>query len=205
MPGPRHFIQRVTRPFVAIAAACTIFAACGGSGATPTPTRIAPTLVPQTPVAGLPAMTLESVFPDDGPFPGQYACLGLNTSPPLHWSGAPAGVKAFVVFMDDPDAGGTFTHWVVYNIPASETELPEAIPATKSFDNGVQQGLNGSGTIGYTGPCPPKRVLHHYRFFVYALDAALTVDAGVTRQEVTNAMNGHILAIGKLTGTYTRP
>jgi hypothetical protein len=150
-------------------------------------------------------MTLESVFPNDGPFPGQYGCLGQNTSPPLHWSSAPAGARVLVVFMDDPDAGGTFTHWVVYNIPASETELPEAIPATKSFDNGVQQGVNGSGKIGYTGPCPPKRAVHRYRFFVYALDAALTVDAGVTRQEVTNAMNGHILAIGKLTGTYSRP
>ena len=205
MPGPRHFAQRAALPLLMIVAACTMFAACGDSGATPTATRIAPTLVPQTPVANLPAMTLESVFPNDGSFPGQFACLGQNVSPPLHWSGAPAATKAFALFMDDPDAGGTFTHWVVFNLPATETGIAEALPATKSIDNGVKQGMNGLGKIGYTGPCPPKRVAHHYRFFLYALDAALTIDGGVTRQDVTNAMNGHILAIGKLTGTYTRP
>jgi Raf kinase inhibitor-like YbhB/YbcL family protein len=205
MPVRRRSSHRGALAALIVAGCCTMLAACGGSSATPTPIRIAPTLVPQTPVAGLPEMALESVFPDGGSYPGQYACLGQNTSPPLHWSNVPAGAQAFSVFMDDPDAGGTFTHWVVFNLPATATEVVEALPPTKSFDNGVKQGVNGLGKIGYTGPCPPKNTTHRYRFFVYALDAPLALDGGVTRQDVTNAMNGHILAIGKLTGTYSRP
>lgn len=206
MPKARHFVRRAALRVSAFVVLCVVLSACGGkASAPPTATRAAPTLVALTPVAALPTMTLQSVFADGASFPGQYTCIGLNTSPPLFWGGAPAATKTVSVFMDDPDAGGTFTHWVVYNLPGSETGIPEALPASAHFDNGVQQGINGIGNTGYAGPCPPKGALHHFRFFVYALDAALTLGDGVTKQEVTNAMNGHILAIGKLTGTYRRP
>jgi hypothetical protein len=77
--------------------------------------------------------------------PGENTCSGLNTSPPLRWTGAPAAAKAFVVLMDDPDAGGTFQHWLIYNIPPAATGFLTAIPTATSFDDGTQQGPNGAG------------------------------------------------------------
>jgi len=109
--------------------------------------------------------------------------------------------------MDDPDdvdaPGGVFTHWVLFNIPAGTRELAPAIPAQDQLPSGALQGKNDFGKIGYGGPCPiPGSDPHHYRIIIYALDQLLDLEAGVSKEQVLDGMQGHILAQGQLTGTY---
>jgi len=145
-----------------------------------------------------------SAFQDGGRIPQKYTCDGENTSPPLSWTGAPEGTKTFALIVDDPDApGGTFTHWVIFNIPATEDNLPASIPNTPTLSAGVMQGINGAGKIGYAGPCPPSGV-HHYVFTLYALDTTLNLQPGSTKQDTLNSMQGHILAQTQITGLYSK-
>jgi len=108
--------------------------------------------------------------------------------------------------MDDPDApSGTFTHWVIYDIPTSWTMIEAGTPPQKQLpDSEVKQGKNGFGSIGYKGPAPPPGKPHHYHFTLYALDAPTGLAAGATRDELTKAMEGHIIAQKELVGTYGR-
>ncbi len=132
-------------------------------------------------------------------------CDGTDISPRLSWGGAPTGVKTYALILDDPDsAGGTFTHWVIFNVPGDAMGLPENVPKERSLDNGAAQGKNDFGKIGYNGPCPPAGKTHHYTFHLYALDTALSLDPGASASEVRNAMQGHVLARGELMGTYSR-
>jgi len=150
-------------------------------------------------------MTLmSSAFNDGEQIPAKYSCDGEKISPPLAWTNAPAGTKTFLLIVDDPDAPrGTFTHWVIFNIPASVTSLPENVPTNPTLSNGATQGLNGAGRIGYTSPCPPSGT-HRYMFQLYALDTQLTLAPSATKQDVLNAMQSHILAQTTLTGLYGR-
>jgi Raf kinase inhibitor-like YbhB/YbcL family protein len=144
-------------------------------------------------------------FQDGGSIPTRYTCDKQDVSPPLAWGEPTAGARCLVLIMDDPDApGGVFTHWLLFNLPADSRELPEAVPAQNELPNGALQGKNDIGKIGYGGPCPPSGVTHHYRFTIYALDQPLDLEAGVSRQQVIDAMRGHSLAWGQLTGTYQR-
>lgn len=149
-------------------------------------------------------MTLSSAaFADAQAIPDKYTCHGQDISPPLQWSGVPSPAKSIALTVEDPDApSGTFTHWVIFNVPATATGFPENVSKTAVLPNGVQQRNNSFGNIGYNGPCPPGGKLHHYLFKIYALDTILTLDAGAGRQELLKVMNGHILAHGELTGTY---
>jgi len=107
--------------------------------------------------------------------------------------------------MDDPDApGGVFTHWVLFNLSAAGRGLPEAVPAQAQLPERLLQGKNDFGRVGYGGPCPPRGRPHRYQFNLYALDQPLTLEAGASRKQVTEAMQGHILAQGQLTGIYQR-
>ncbi len=137
--------------------------------------------------------------------PKEYTCEGANSSPPLHWTGTPAGARAQVVILDDPDApGGTFYHWLVYDIPVSVAELPAGVPKDEVLANGAKQGKNDFGKPGYGGPCPPTGSEHHYRFRVFALDTPLNLDSGRSAADVTKAMKGHILAFGELVARFSR-
>lgn len=151
------------------------------------------------------ALTLSSkAFSAGSPIPVVYSCKGRSISPPLAWSNTPAGAKTLALIMDDPDAPiGTFVHWVVFNIPASVNQLPEAVPASAKLDDGTQQGNNGAGKIGYTGPCPPSGT-HRYFFKLYALDAQLSLSSGASKDQLLQAMQGHILAQGELMGTFSK-
>ncbi|MGA7991822.1 MAG: YbhB/YbcL family Raf kinase inhibitor-like protein [Thermoanaerobaculia bacterium] len=132
--------------------------------------------------------------------PKRHACDGENVSPPLAWTGAPAAAKAFAVVCDDPDARN-FTHWVLINVPAGTTELPEGLrPGT--LPAGAGEGANDFGGIGWGGPCPPSGE-HRYEFRLYALDAPLSA-VSLTKQRLETAMDGHVLAEAKLVGTYRR-
>jgi len=154
------------------------------------------------------AMTLSltsPVFTNGAPIPDRDTCDGANVSPPLKWMGTPSGAKSLALICEDPDApGGTWTHWVLYNIPPTTTELPEGVPATPSTPDKLQQGTNDFKQAGYGGPCPPGGASHRYFFRLYALDTELSLPAGTTEADLLQAIKGHILAGGELMGTYKR-
>ena len=100
----------------------------------------------------------------------KYTCDGQDISPGLTWADPPASTKSFALVVQDPDAPrGTFTHWIIYNIPATAKELPEGIKIGEVTDNKMMQGLNDFGNYGYNGPCPPGKKTHRYFFYLYAL------------------------------------
>ena len=137
--------------------------------------------------------------------PTKYTADGDDVSPELRWNGAPPNTKSFALICADPDAPrGTWTHWVLFNIPADKTSLPERVPTEKELADGSRQGKNDFGKIGFGGPDPPKGGPHRYFFKVYALDTKLDLPAGATRQQVLDAIEGHILAEGQLMGKYGR-
>jgi len=161
---------------------------------------------PDLPDEGETTLSLSSpVFQEGEDIPITYTCDGQDISPPLTWVEPPPETQSFALVMDDPDApGGVFTHWLLFNLPADNRELPEAVPTHNELANGALQGTNGFDTIGYGGPCPPAGLAHHYRLTIYALDQALDLVAGASRKQVIDAITGHILAWGQLTGMYQR-
>jgi Raf kinase inhibitor-like YbhB/YbcL family protein len=158
--------------------------------------------IPPTPEQPSGVFTLTSEYFASGqPIPEKYSCKGQDVSPALAWSQAPKGVKTFALIMGDPDApGGTWMHWVLYNIPAETSTLPEAMPA--AGDTG-EPGINSTGKPGYMGPCPPGGT-HRYFFKLYALDTALDFTASPNSAALTAAMQGHILGQAELMGTYSK-
>lgn len=143
-----------------------------------------------------------NAFSEGGSIPVRYTDQGDNVSPPLSWSAAPANTKSYAVICQDPDSSsGDFTHWIIFNLPANTTQLNESIPPEGSLTNGAKQGTNDLGKIGYSGPDPPSGV-HRYVFTVYALDINLNLNAGATKTDFLNAIKGHVLAQGILTGKY---
>ena len=151
------------------------------------------------------AFTLSSTaFNNDANIPSRYTCDAgtQNPSPVLSWKDAPAGTQSFVLIMHDPDAPmpGGFTHWVLFDVPASTTQLPEGF---QPGSVGVS-GNSGFRRAGYGGPCPPSGV-HHYHFTLSALDtASLGLQAGATKADVEKAMQGHVLGTAELVGLYQR-
>lgn len=144
-------------------------------------------------------------FAEGQPIPSKYTCDGENISPPLNWDEVPEAAKSFALICDDPDApGGTWVHWVLYDLPATVRSLGEGVETTEAVLHGSKQGINDFKRIGYGGPCPPAGALHRYYFTLYALDGELHLKAGATKSEVETAMKGHILSQGKLMGTYKR-
>lgn len=130
-----------------------------------------------------------------------YTCDGKNISPSIRWENAPAGTKSFVLICDDPDApGGTWDHWVLFNIPAQVTHFDEGIVILPS---GTVEGINSWKKKGYGGPCPPTGE-HRYFFTLYALDVILNLSEGATKQEVLTAAEGHVLAKTSMIGLYKR-
>jgi Raf kinase inhibitor-like YbhB/YbcL family protein len=134
-----------------------------------------------------------------GAMPVDLTCDGANHSPALTFSAPPRGAASLAIVFDDPDAAG-FTHWTVYNLPPDTLSLPEAIDLSSM---GALAGDNDFHRGGYAGPCPPRFELHHYVIRVYALDARLTLPAEATRAALDEAMNGHVLAQGSLSATFS--
>lgn len=147
--------------------------------------------------------------------PKDHTADGKNVSPALAWTGAPAGTKQFALVFDDPDVqfgGQTFVHWVVYKIPATAKGLPAELPMDPTLTAptapaevaGVSQGLSGFRRAGYRGPAPPPGKPHHYTFTVYALDAELPLEPGLNRNQLMEAIKGHIIGQGSLVAIYER-
>ena len=144
-------------------------------------------------------------FQEGDKIPARYTCEGQDVSPVLTWDEPPAETQSFALIMDDPDAPvGVFTHWVLFNLPADSRGLSEAVPTQPHLPDGSLQGENDFGSIGYGGPCPPSGRPHRYQFTLYALDGTLDLKAGASKKQVIDAMQGHILAQGRLIGTYQR-
>ncbi len=151
------------------------------------------------------ALSISSpAFKNGASIPALYTCISTNISPTLSWSGQPSATKSFALIMDDPDApGGTWVHWVIYNIPASARGLQEAAPTKAQLSDGSLNGVNSSGNLGYDGPCPPSGS-HRYFFKLYALDAMLDLPSGENKQKLLSVMQDHILAQGELMGTFSK-
>ena len=146
------------------------------------------------------ALTI-TAFAAGGLIPAKFTCEGANISPELRWSEAPINTKSFALIVDDPDAPvGTFTHWVLFDVPADRASLAEGASAI-----GVA-GKNDFGRAGYGGPCPPRgHGPHRYYFTLYALDiASVKLKAGAGRREIETALRGHILAQAAYLGRYER-
>lgn len=138
-------------------------------------------------------------FMDGGRIPRKYTCDGDNVAPPLEWSGVPDGSRSVAIICEDPDApAGAFTHWVVYDIPVGKHRLYEGSSLGHA-------GVNDFGNTGFGGPCPPKQDhAHHYHFRVYALDTDSLGPPGLSKHDAREAMSGHVLEEGELTGVYKR-
>jgi len=151
---------------------------------------------------GVTAMEISSsAFNDGDLIPAIYTCDGKNISPPLTWKDAPATTKSFALICDDPDASkGTWTHWVLYNIPTATSTLEENV---QRLPSGTQVGFNSWPQDKYNGPCPPSGT-HRYFFKLYALDVMLDLSGKVTTEILQKNIKGHILANAVLMGKYSR-
>jgi len=144
-------------------------------------------------------------FQNGGNIPKKFTCDGADVSPELHWTSLPAGTQSLALIADDPDAPvGTWTHWVLFDLPAQTTSLPENVPKVDELPSGGRQGRNDFRKIGYGGPCPPPGKPHRYFFKLYALDKKLDLKPGASKQDVEQAIQGHILGQAELMGRYQR-
>jgi Raf kinase inhibitor-like YbhB/YbcL family protein len=143
--------------------------------------------------------------------PRDHSPDGRNESPPLSWRGLPDAAREVAVLCEDYGAGNPppWVHWIIYNVPASVTGLPQGIPFDPAdpMPAGLErarQGNNGWGLAMYRGPAPPIGAEHEYVFTVLALDAVLDLPAGLTRAELLEATEPHVIGRGTLVATYTR-
>jgi Raf kinase inhibitor-like YbhB/YbcL family protein len=137
-------------------------------------------------------------FAPGKPMPAAYAYKGQNISPEVRIGNVPANARSMVLIVDDPDApSGLWTHWLVWNLPADTTSIPEGkLPA------GAVQGKNSSGHVRYDGPAPPSGT-HRYFFRLYALDTTLHLPSGSDRAALLAAMEGHVVGAGETFGVYS--
>jgi Raf kinase inhibitor-like YbhB/YbcL family protein len=141
-----------------------------------------------------------TAFADGAEIPAKYTADGKNISPPLAWSFLPDGTRSLALIVHDPDApSGDFTHWLGWDIDPEPPGLDEGAPAPT-------EGANGRGETGYMGPSPPSgHGTHRYFHELLALDAAPDLDSGASREQLEEALSGHVLAKAELIGTYERP
>ena len=136
-------------------------------------------------------------FDDGASIPVRYTCDAEDVSPPLVWDGVPEQAGAFALVVRDVDADG-FVHWVLTDIPANVTSLPDGMGDTVGI-----AGRNDFGRVGWGGPCPPSGQ-HRYEFTLYAMTAPLQLDGAPDADEVDRALGANLLAEARLTGVYTR-
>lgn len=135
-------------------------------------------------------------FSHKGHIPVKYTCEGEDVNPPLEFTEVPEGTRSIALIVEDHDApGGIFDHWLVWNITPNEVIAEKNSPGIN--------GRNSFGNTGYNGPCPPSGV-HRYFFKAYALDDMLTLEQGSGKQELLDAMHGHVVAAAEIVGLYTK-
>ena len=195
----------------------SLLVSCGCTSMAPSPS--APVSPPVSPSLAQPGSQLTS-SPSPSPsgsftlnvasltpgstLPGVYSCEGAGKSPVVSWEGIPTGTKSLVLILDDPDApGGTFTHWIVYNIPPDAHSIPSGQTARKVLENGAQQGDSTARSRGYYPPCPPVGTTHRYLFRLYAVDMDI-VQPTADRESIDRALPGHTLEKTEFLTTFTR-
>ncbi len=145
-------------------------------------------------------------FKDGDGIPTKFTCEGDDVSPPLKWENSPIGTKSFVVILEDPEdttaPGGIFLHWTIFNIPSDTMELAENVSATSQMPKNVKEGKNDFGKIGYGGPCPDGSGKHKYRFTLYSIDIKLSLETGISKEQLLNSIKGHIIEQAELRGLY---
>jgi Raf kinase inhibitor-like YbhB/YbcL family protein len=201
MPLNPAIIGAVT---IAAALAATISPDREGSSEAAAPTEMS------VPVADL--VLTSPAFAHETPIPLRYSAYAEELTPPLEWSGAPEGTLSYALILDDPDDGARpYVHWVLYNIPASLTGLPEGLTGEGVFTEpetvaGVTQGLNNRRRASYYGPEPRRGdPPHGYRFTLYALTAEPTLAEGLNAEGLREAMAGKIAAETVLVGRFAAP
>jgi Raf kinase inhibitor-like YbhB/YbcL family protein len=160
----------------------------------------------------MPGLTLTSpAFEDGSIIPSKFTQSDPNpVSPKLEWTHVPANTVSFVLLVHDPDVAlekktGDVLHWLAFNIPGTARDLPEGVPPNAMLPDGMVQAKNRRGNVGFLGPgAPAVGPYHHYTFELFALDTKLDLGADATRQEVLNAMEGHIVGKGVLVGRFHR-
>lgn len=184
------------------ALACAVFDSSCGHGAATTPEIEFPN-VPKLDVTS-------SAFAAGAEIPRDNTCEGADVAPALAWANAPAATRQFAIIVDDPDAPDpakpqqTWVHWVLVGIPGKVTSLPAQGSAGSGaqLPVGASAGTNDFGKRAWGGPCPPTG-RHRYFFKVYAVDVALG-PPGIKKSDLLVAMQGHVLAMGSLIGTYAK-
>lgn len=149
----------------------------------------------------MPIEITSPAFKDGEQIPSRYAKDGADVSPPLEWSGVPGGTRQLALVCHDPDAPRPhgWTHWVVYGLPADATGIPEG------GGEGYREGINDYGEPGWGGPQPPPgHGVHRYYFFLYALDTTIDDGPGLSRAELLDRIDGHVIDMNRLVGTYQR-
>jgi len=152
------------------------------------------------------AFTISSPsFENGGEIPKKFSCDGADVSPELQWTSPPTKTQSLALIADDPDAPvGTWTHWVLFDLPSETKSLPENVGKQDELPTGGRQGRNDFRKIGYGGPCPPPGKPHRYFFKLYALDRKLDLSPGASKRELEQAIQGHILAQAELMGKFQR-
>ncbi len=188
-------MKRVAQFIVLLIIIAVVTVACGGGAPPP---------------GGAELALSSTAFKSGGTIPDQYTYDMGNSSPPLSWTAGPAGTQSFVLIFEDVDWAKETSRppdprlWVLFNIPANILGLSEGLPKEEQLANGALHGKNCYAENYYAGPRPRVGVTHRYTFTIYALDTLLDLPAGSSAQQVLDAMQGHILAQGQLTGKYGR-
>ncbi len=146
-----------------------------------------------------------TAFENGKNIPVKYTCDGDNISPVIFFDEIPKGAVTLAMIMEDPDApGGTFTHWIMYNIPAGENKLEGNIPIEKNVNNGAIHGINDFGKYGYAGPCPPGGEEHRYYIRVFALNKKLPPESAKKQEDFYNSIEKHVIEKAEYMGKYRR-
>ena len=155
-------------------------------------------------LAAIMSFNLESTsLKNNEEIPREFTCKGANKSPHLKWKGGPEKTKSYAIILRDPDApGGTFIHWVIWNIPAKVNELQAGIEHQAILESGAAQGVNSFNRVGYDGPCPPPGPKHRYIFTLYALDETLELKPKSTAEDLEDQIKGHILSKTTFQGLF---
>lgn len=182
MPSRRGVVMGLATAALATLAGCGLF----GDEVTEPATTAPVTLSISSPA-----------FDDGDPVPVRFTCKGANESPPLAWTGVPDDAGALALVVTDPDApGGTYVHWVVFNIEPTSSSV-----SAGSLPDEARQARNSAGQARYDGPCPPSGT-HHYRFTVYALRTPTTLEDGTGTEAALDAIDAKAIGRGTLAGTF---
>ncbi len=144
-------------------------------------------------------------FSFNGYFDPRYTCDIDNSSPELRWEGFGTETLGFAVVAEDLETNPCFSHWLVYNIPLNIKHLPAGMPPQESLPNGIKQGINGFGKLGYSGPCPPQGdPIHRYQFRLFSLRILTQLPSRLKREELLGAILPYKISEACLLGYYQR-